>query len=162
MRNLVSKAVFGALTLAAVALGGCSAATDTEPGEGAAGVVETETGALGQACSSDAECESGSCADGVCCTTACDGECQACNLPGQLGICAPHAAGSDPDAECAAPACFEGMQESFACNGAGACDVSVKSCGAYACGVAACNDSCKSDDDCAEGARCSRGACFSE
>ncbi len=43
----------------------------------------------GKACESDAECPAGSafCVDGVCCNTACKGQCEACNLPGKEGLC---------------------------------------------------------------------------
>jgi len=42
---------------------------------------------LGDACAVNADCSSGFCADGVCCDTACRGECQACNLAGSGGVC---------------------------------------------------------------------------
>jgi len=34
------------------------------------------------------DCVSGFCADGVCCNQLCDGECESCNQPSHLGICA--------------------------------------------------------------------------
>ncbi len=40
-------------------------------------------------CTRDDECESGHCADGVCCNTACDGQCEACDLPDARGVCTP-------------------------------------------------------------------------
>ncbi len=40
-------------------------------------------------CSSDDECGSGSCTDGVCCKTRCDGQCEACDVPGKIGACTP-------------------------------------------------------------------------
>jgi hypothetical protein len=40
-------------------------------------------------CSTDAECASGFCAQGVCCTTRCDGPCFSCALPGTPGTCTP-------------------------------------------------------------------------
>jgi hypothetical protein len=42
----------------------------------------------GGACSIASQCATGSCADGVCCNTACDQPLQRCNLPGQVGTCA--------------------------------------------------------------------------
>lgn len=54
----------------------------------------------GDTCTSDAFCASGHCVDGVCCTAACDRSCEACNLPGSVGTCTPHATGSDPESDC--------------------------------------------------------------
>ncbi len=53
------------------------------------------------------------CVDGVCCDRPCQGPCEACNLPGNVGVCTPHAAGTDPEAECGV----------CTCNGASACGV---------------------------------------
>jgi hypothetical protein len=46
---------------------------------------------FGAPCASTAECGSGTCVDGVCCNTtaASCGQCQACNVPGSVGTCAP-------------------------------------------------------------------------
>jgi choice-of-anchor A domain-containing protein len=43
----------------------------------------------GASCSRPSQCDKGLCVDGVCCDTACEGECDACNLPGSLGTCSP-------------------------------------------------------------------------
>ena len=51
-------------------------------------------GALSEPCLSDEGCESGRCADGVCCEQACDAECMRC---GAGGLCAPVLLGADPD-----------------------------------------------------------------
>lgn len=46
---------------------------------------------LGKTCDADLQCLSGHCADGVCCNATCDGQCEACDDPGEdgkpLGIC---------------------------------------------------------------------------
>ena len=42
---------------------------------------------LGIACSLDGDCDSTHCIDGVCCPTACTGNCNRCNVAGSLGIC---------------------------------------------------------------------------
>ena len=58
-----------------------------------AGSAECSDGAcvgtltLGERCIAAGECQSGFCVDGVCCDSACDGECQACNLAGSSGTC---------------------------------------------------------------------------
>ena len=68
-------------------------------------------------------CEPGlTCADGVCCTSRCDGLCERCDLeqassgigqePWITGNCTPIEAGQDPDGEC---------PSGSACNGHGAC-----------------------------------------
>jgi hypothetical protein len=54
----------------------------------------------GQPCSDGAQCQSGTCVDGVCCSGPCPGLCVACNVPGSLGTCAPVSAGQDPADEC--------------------------------------------------------------
>ncbi len=57
----------------------------------------------GAACAAAPECISDSCADGVCCDTACDDTCQACTAAktgATDGTCAPVMADTDPDDEC--------------------------------------------------------------
>ncbi len=44
--------------------------------------------APGATCDRVGACASGNCVDGVCCTTACDGQCEACNVTGSVGTCA--------------------------------------------------------------------------
>jgi hypothetical protein len=57
-------------------------------------------------CGSTAECQSGLvCVDNVCCTTSCNGTCQACDLPGFEGTCQLIPDGVDPDAECGLASC---------------------------------------------------------
>ncbi|ADO75189.1 choice-of-anchor A family protein [Stigmatella aurantiaca] len=41
----------------------------------------------GSSCTSAHQCSTGQCVDGVCCNSACEGECDACNLEGHLGTC---------------------------------------------------------------------------
>lgn len=43
--------------------------------------------ALGELCRSAEQCASGRCADGVCCNTTCEGECEECNTRGTEGRC---------------------------------------------------------------------------
>ncbi len=77
------------------------------------------TKALGQACANGGECDSTLCIDGVCCASACDDNCQSCNLAGKAGTCTPKPAGAaskicaaQPVAQCG----FDGM-----CDGNGGC-----------------------------------------
>ncbi|MFN2548166.1 MAG: OmpA family protein, partial [Myxococcales bacterium] len=49
----------------------------------------------GSNCSADSQCADANCVDGVCCNVACDGQCEACDVPGSAGTCtavagAPH------------------------------------------------------------------------
>jgi hypothetical protein len=43
----------------------------------------------GSACGAASDCSSGFCVDGVCCNSACDGQCQACDNANKLGVCSP-------------------------------------------------------------------------
>ena len=70
----------------------------------------------GDPCDRDAQCQSNECVDGVCCNVACDGLCEACDLAGSVGACAPHASGTDPDDECT---------DALSCDGARMCEVPV-------------------------------------
>jgi hypothetical protein len=77
--------------------------------------------AQGAACTDDAQCPSGFCADGVCCNNACQGGCVACNLSGRIGTCWPIDAGAtDPHRVCidqGVPTCgHDGT-----CDGLGGC-----------------------------------------
>jgi MYXO-CTERM domain-containing protein len=63
-------------------------------------------------CASDAECESGQCVDGICCSDACTGTCESCAVPGSIGSCVIVPAMTDPDGECG-PAGY--------CDGVGGC-----------------------------------------
>jgi RHS repeat-associated protein len=44
---------------------------------------------LGIACTTGTQCASGFCVNGVCCDSACNGQCQACNVTGAVGTCSP-------------------------------------------------------------------------
>lgn len=63
---------------------------------------------VGAACTAATQCKSGACADGVCCDRACDGQCEACDVPGSVGTCgpvkgAPH--GSRPKCDAGSETC---------------------------------------------------------
>jgi len=69
----------------------------------------------GTVCASAAQCASGFCVDGVCCSNSCNDPCLACTAAkkgqGADGTCGPIITGTDPDNECV----------NSECNGAGVC-----------------------------------------
>ncbi|MFO0683646.1 MAG: hypothetical protein U0234_16425 [Sandaracinus sp.] len=67
---------------------------------------------LGSNCATGADCDSGFCADGVCCESACAGVCVSCDLSGRSGACRAYGAGTDPENECG---------RGRACDGRSAC-----------------------------------------
>lgn len=114
---------------------------------------------VGHMCRAGGDCKSGHCYDGVCCAGACGDLCEACNLPGNIGFCTLHPAGTNPENECGSPGCYDERQEIFSCDGAGSCQVQVESCRPYACGETACFDDCRDSADCAAGAQCVAEQC---
>ena len=117
--------------------GQISNGTYTVPGVTATHTVSvTFKKSLGTACGAQGECKSGICVDGVCCNSACDGQCNACDVTGSVGTCstvsneAPH--GSRPKCE-----------------------------NNLACGAGSCYSTCTSGEQCAAGSLCAGGACVS-
>ncbi|MEM9190277.1 MAG: putative metal-binding motif-containing protein [Myxococcota bacterium] len=118
----------------------------------------------GLSCTRNQDCQAGlTCVDGVCCTTACNGTCEACNLPGAAGTCIPVPAMADPAGECpgfscdnfydgfggGGDACFRRQPVSDAtasCNGAGACISPATLCPLQPRGAPQidCDDACQS------------------
>jgi len=96
---------------------------------------------LGATCGNNAQCQSLSCIDGVCCDNACNGVCRACNLPGHIGTCYNRPAGTDPDGDC--------KVTGFSCGGNGACVWN---------GVKALGDACLQAAECSSGS-CKDGVC---
>lgn len=98
----------------------CTSAMDCAPGSACVMGVCQGKRSNGATCSKAEDCLSNSCADGVCCNSACGGVCEACNVSGKLGTCSPIPNNTDPSDECAddgAGMCGKnGM-----CNGARAC-----------------------------------------
>lgn len=92
---------------------------------------------LGARCSNSSECASGSCADGVCCTSSDCGTCASCALKFQEGRCQPLPA--------------QRQDEVHQCVGARACD------GQGACKLAA-GSACLGSAECASGT-CVDGVC---
>jgi MYXO-CTERM domain-containing protein len=118
---------------------GCDADADCGTGYYCTGTVGTCTAkkANGTACPGDVldstgshSCTTGFCVDGVCCSAACTGLCQACvsaKTGGTTGTCTNNPNYSDPDNECQ-------TGPNLTCNGSGACG---SSCNAAAnCGSA--------------------------
>jgi hypothetical protein len=89
-----------ALVLSLWAFSGCTSILgDFEIGSGSGS--EAGSGkAVGQPCGAPNECATSFCTDGVCCETACNGVCEACNLPTVAGKCMPVPDGQDPANEC--------------------------------------------------------------
>ena len=143
----------------------------------------------GRACRTTAECTSGFCVDGVCCNTACNGQCEACDNPDSLGMCSPvrgmphggrRACGGDgacagtcdgtlrtactfpnDQTQCGMPSCASGRETQAAtCDGRGTCSPArTRDCGLFACGPAACRTTCDTDVECVDGAFCREGMC---
>ncbi|MBL8602123.1 MAG: hypothetical protein JNK72_09370 [Myxococcales bacterium] len=143
----------------------------------------------GGMCQGASECESGHCVDGVCCNTACNGQCEACDTAGMLGTCnavtgRPHGArtacqgegacgavcdGSNrmacafPGAStaCRSATCEGGVATAGAnCDGMGACPAAMTTdCMGYACGDTSCRTACSDTAQCAMGYVCEAGRC---
>jgi hypothetical protein len=96
-------AVAAVTCLTLFSFSGCTAILgdfDVVPGTGGEGGTTGSGKGTGEACAAHPECSSGSCVDGVCCETACGGDCEKCNLPTAPGKCLPVPDGQDPDNEC--------------------------------------------------------------
>lgn len=95
--------------------GRCAGATSGK--RHGAGVCVAPGAPNGEACSTDTECASGHCADGVCCNTACAGDCFTCDG----GTCGPKAAGEP---------CDDGLfcTATDTCDGSGTCHGSGSTC----------------------------------
>jgi hypothetical protein len=143
--------------------------------------------ARGVACTANDRCTSGYCADGVCCDTKCDGQCQACAEPGSVGTCiavkgtprlprtgcagAGGTCGGQCDgvnlAACAYPSagkvCGGGCADAkiAVCDSSGACLAPAACAGNLACDAVTggCKSACVVDPDCAVGFVCTSGKC---
>ncbi len=138
--------------------------------------------ANGFVCDRDRQCDTDECVDGFCCTSACDGICEACDNPGSGGTCSqvtgdPHGdrgpcpgengcVGTCGDAlnecdydntqVCSAASCVDGVQSSGLCGAEGTCDDGTLECGDYACDGEGerCLETCSSNDECVGDAIC--------
>jgi hypothetical protein len=108
----------------------------------------------GEACGTGDECVTHSCVDGVCCDTACDDACHACNLPDNAGTCVAVARGNAPvhghcDTQAPSSCGTNGL-----CDGAGQCQLYDET---TLCGAATCD---KASNTLVPEARCDgRGSC---
>jgi hypothetical protein len=127
--------------------------------------------ALGLTCGCKMDCESGFCADGVCCDVACNGACMTCKQPAAKGECRPVAAAApDPHGLCTFDL-PETCGQTGTCDGRGACQkyeagtiCQVSSCAAG--DVVVASSSCDGQGTCSTGATracapfaCLRGTC---
>ncbi len=138
----------------------------------------------GMACMRDGQCLSGHCVDGVCCDTACNGQCQACDVATHAGTCTqvmgtPHGtraacAGTGACAgtcdgsqamtctypgtttSCRDASCTGAVAVTAAtCDGMGACNAPGPApCAPYACTGSVCGTACAQPTDCASGNYC--------
>jgi hypothetical protein len=122
---------------------GCSAAISGDTavygtcGQGGNGayVFALRALAAGTPCSSSDQCASTLCVDGVCCDRACNGPCEACDVPGKGGICSPVSGAPHGARTCGGAVCD-------AENDAGSC-----------------KPACTTSDDCVNNAPCIDSAC---
>jgi len=170
--------------------GDCAIDTDCAYGSYCAAGVCKLKGQPGEACSAHNQCDSAYCIDGVCCSTECDEQCEACDVAGSEGTCspvtgAPHGGrptcagvgtcqgqcdGADvtqcvlPGAStvCSESTCAAGVETTpGACDGAGTCQKgTTKPCGNYTCGPTACNTTCTTKAQCITGLECVSGVCM--
>lgn len=90
----------------------------------------------GVACVAPEDCESGVCADGVCCRTTCGDPCLVCNVSGQEGTCVAAPAGEDPRGGCD-PEAASTCGRDGVCDGNGACR---RHAAGVECAAATCSD----------------------
>jgi hypothetical protein len=93
----------------------------------------------GDPCDRPEQCESGFCADHVCCNAACDRVCESCNQQGAIGMCKGYEVGTDPEMEC---------KDSQICASPGLCAPEDRPPGTM----------CDKDAQCASG-HCTDGVC---
>jgi MYXO-CTERM domain-containing protein len=65
----------------------CATDGDCNSNQYCAGGVCVGKKTAGVGCNTGGECQSSVCVDGVCCTRACTGQCEACNVEGSKGTC---------------------------------------------------------------------------
>lgn len=109
----------------------------------------------GTRCTDATACLSGHCVDGVCCETACDGDCEACSVELKLSIKEPGKCGqAKPESD---PKCPQIVPNTCSADNVqvvrGA--EKVASCAPYLCATGRCRSECNSVSDCTKGYVCS-------
>src|SRR5690606_22693287 len=101
------------------------------------------------------QCQSGFCRDGRCCTTPCDGPCEACSVAkrgaGLDGECGAVAAGTDPDDECV-------DQGAASCGQSGMCSGGL-SCATYSTSTVCEPAACTGQSTLRVAGTCAQGSC---
>jgi Zn-dependent metalloprotease len=144
--------------------------------------------ANGSPCGAAPACRSNLCVDGVCCDSACTGQCESCDgaagqchavtgaprggrpaCGGSGDACGPRCDGVTRDActlpgdeiACGTSTCEQGVETSSGrCDGSGACGPGgPRECAPYVCGVGVCRIDCATRDDCVAGFVCVNQAC---
>jgi hypothetical protein len=144
--------------------------------------------AVAAKCTSNLDCDTNFCVDGVCCNSACTDQCEACDVSGHAGTCTP-AAGSPHGArsKCAANSlctatcdgtntkactyapskcastCANGSENDSLCDTTGSCvaQSTSRSCNNLVCAdTKSCKTTCASNADCLTGFTCGNdGTC---
>jgi hypothetical protein len=120
---------------------------------------------LGAACASALDCYSNQCVDGVCCNTACEGACEACDVAGSEGTCSvlEQGAACDDGSACTLQDTCDG-QSAEGCRGTpmtcdsppGQCHQAAGTCADGACGYTPrpVGSSCDDGNACSLGETC--------
>jgi hypothetical protein len=102
--------------------------------------------AVGSTCAVNADCATGSCVDGVCCSSAACGVCQSCSVAGALGTCSPiPALNEDPKNSCTGTRACDGKGHCAEFNGntcRGTADCISGFCVDGVCCESACDQTC--------------------
>ncbi len=112
-------------------------------------------------CDEPSDCTGGlTCVDSVCCNSACNGTCEACDLPGLAGTCSAVPNNQDPDNECNGFSCAgyyhswlgdscrsrnDAADNDVSCSGARACQTASDVCPGQPPGLVdvTCDDNCQ-------------------
>lgn len=179
----------GYLCISGVCMTSCESDSDCDIERGFACIDGQCRVPGGRPCDEASDCETGHCADGVCCDMACGGQCESCAEAGREGECLAvtgeprgdrEACPTDGDPGCesrcdgserdecrfvpaneaCASRCEDGSETIDRCDGEGAClPGGPRVCAPYRCGDTACLGDCRVGDDCDPGYRCEDSEC---